>query len=217
MTTVLLLGATGRAGTEVLTHLPDETRVVAALRAPGDESRLPATDHRTHPVVVDSTDRTSLRQAARGADVIVNAIRLRGDIGPTALIDVHQRILDAVEDLDTEPLVVTVGGAGALRLSDGTPFWQHPAFPVPTLPRGRAHDRLRTHLEAGLAGTGWSYLIPPPAFDPDGAATGRYAAWPAAVDETAHTRRAVSYADYAAAVAAAVNERWTGTRLIAGS
>lgn len=180
MTQVLVLGATGRAGSAVLAHLTGRADTIAALRTPADLTRLP------EPV------RT----------------------GRTALIDLHHRILDATPAPENT-LIVTIGGAGALHLPEGMRFWQHPAFPTRTLPRGRAHAHLRDHLETGQAGSRWAYLIPPPAFDPDGPATGRYQTWKPGEDETAFTRSAISYDDYALAVADASVNGWTGTHLTA--
>lgn len=67
------------------------------------------------------------------------------------------------------------------------------------------------------AGQGWAYLIPPPAYDPAGPATGRVVEWAPSADESAFLRRAVSYADFGAAVAAHAlgNNGVPGTRLIA--
>lgn len=216
MTRILVLGATGRAGSAVLTELPDDVQTTAALRRPNDARRLPETAVPVDRAVVDVDDTASLHHAAQAAEVIINAIRLREDIPPTALVDLHQRIAAAGRpDRGAAPLIVTVGGAGALRLADGSRFWQHPGFPERTLPRGRAHAQLRDHLEAGPSVTPWTYLIPPPAFDPDGPRTGHHTAWEPSDGESAFTERAISYADFATAVAQAALKRETGTRLIA--
>ena len=216
MTRVTVLGATGRSGSAVLEQLPAHVRITAALRKPEDRTRLPVLEREVTGVVVDIEDPVSLRRSVAGADVVVNAIRLREDIDPSALVELHDRVTKAAEaPSGGVPLIVTVGGAGALRLPDGTRFWQDPAFPGPTLPRGRAHARFRDYLEAGQSGGSWAYLVPPPVFDPDGPSTGGYHTWPAAADESAFCGRSISYVDFAEAVCAAVEERWTGTRLVA--
>ena len=218
MSRVLLLGATGRAGALVLASLAAEARVIAAVRRPGDVARLPsARAHHRH-ALIDLDDPASLRRAAAsGVDVVVNAIRLRGDIPPRALVDLHARITDTVRSPDGGPVrTVTIGGAGALRLPDGSRFWRHPAFPRRTVPRGRAHALLRDRLESSFDPL-WTYLIPPPAFDPAGPCTGAYARRAPGVDEHLFTGAAVGYADFAHAVADAVTERWTGVHLVAAS
>lgn len=212
MTRILVLGATGRTGSATLTELPPGVEVIAALRVPGDVDRLPTTRAIVAPHLVNILDTDSIRTAAEGADVIINAIRLREDIPATALVDLHQRIVAAT---DGNPLIATVGGAGSLHMPDGFRYWEHAAFPTRTLPRGRAHAILRDHLESGLVGDQWAYLIPPPAFNPDGPRSGDYQEWPASTDETTFARHTISYADFAIALADAALETTTGTHLIA--
>lgn len=211
MTRFLVLGATGRTGAAVLAEFPSGTGVDAALRSSNDADRLPTARADVRTVVVDIDDAGGVRRAADGVDGIVNAIRLRGDIPPRALVELHDRLVGAT---DPDTWIVTVGGAGSLRLPDGGRFWEHAAFPERTLPRGIAHAHLRDHLESGRAGSRWAYLIPPPAYAPDGPRTGRFRADPPSADETAFTRREISYADFAVATARAAEQRWEGTFLI---
>ena len=216
MTRILLLGATGRSGAAILSALPAEAEVGAALRAPTDTSRLVRSAARVRHVLFDLADPASIQAAMDGIEVVVNAIRLREDIAATELIGVHQRLLAAgVGAPGGAPRIVTIGGAGALRLPGGERFWQTPVFPRVTLPRGRAHAALRDHLESGEAGDAWAYLIPPPAFDPNGPATGRWERLVPAADETPFIQRAISYADFGAAVAETAMAADAGTQLIA--
>lgn len=203
----LVLGATGRAGTAILDQLPASVPTVAAVR-PGREVTSVPGGARARPVDLD--DVSSLRAAATSVDVVVNAVRLRGDIPAGALVSLHQHLVDATDGA----LIVTVGGAGSLHLPQGTRFAEDPQFPQATLPRGRAHTRLRDHLESGASGSAWAYLIPPPAFDPNGPATGSFSWRTPSADESAHLRTAISYRDYARATAAAVIGRRTGTWLV---
>lgn len=216
MTCTTVLGATGRAGSAILRLLPSTIEVTAALRKTEDLSRLPELGRPVTGVAVDIDDPVSLRRAITGADVVVNAVRLRGDIDPAALVDLHERIVEATRtSAGSSVPIVTVGGAGALNMPDGTRFWQASSFPRRTLPRGRAHARLRAHMEASPAELPWAYLVPPPDFDPDGPHTGEYHMWPPGADESAFCAQTISYTDFAEAVCAAVEERWTGTWLVA--
>ena len=92
---------------------------------------------------------------------------------------------------------MTVGGAGSLHLPGQRRFWQSPTFPTRTLPRGRAHAELRD-----------------PAFVPEGRATGSYRVWRPSEDESEFTHRSIGYADFALALADAVEQNWTGTCLV---
>jgi uncharacterized protein YbjT (DUF2867 family) len=80
MNQVLVLGATGRAGSATLAHLAGRVDTVAALRTDHDRARLPEKARTSRTVVIDLDDAATLRRAVHGADVIVNAIRLRDDI-----------------------------------------------------------------------------------------------------------------------------------------
>lgn len=213
MKRVLVLGATGRSGSAVISHLSGRVEIVAGLRTDVDRSRLPGDAGITGTALVDLASIATLQRAIRGMNVVVNAIRLREDIPATALVDLHRLILGAAPGAHP-PLVVTVGGAGSLHLPGQRRFWQSPAFPARTLPRGRAHAELRDHLEAGTAGGHWAYLIPPPAFVPEGQATGSYRVWRPSEDESEFTRRSIGYADFALALADAVEQNWTGTCLV---
>lgn len=216
MTHVLILGATGRTGAAILTALPSWVEVTAALRAAEDVDRLVGTAASLDHAVVDIADVDSLRGAMCDTDVVVNAIRLREDIAATELVALQIRLRTAGEHTKGDALrIVTVGGAGALRLPGGTRFWQTPAFPRHTLPRGRAHAALRDHLETGAGGEAWAYLIPPPAYDPQGPRTGRWEQSEPCADEASFSDRAISYADFGAAVAAIVIGDRMGTQLIA--
>ena len=182
MKRVLVLGATGRSGSAVISHLSGRVEIVAGLRTKVDRSRLPGDACIAGTALVDLASIASLQRAMRDMDAVVNAIRLREDIPATALVDLHRLILNAAPDAHP-PLIVTVGGAGSLHLPGQHRFWQSSAFPARTLPRGRAHAELRDHLEAGYAGRHWAYLIPPPAFVPEGRATGGYRVWRPSEDE----------------------------------
>ena len=213
MKRVLVLGATGRSGSAVISHLSGRGEIVAGLRTDVDRSRLPGDACIAGTALVDLASIATLKRAMRGVDAVVNAIRLREDIPATALVDLHHLILDAAPG-PHPPLVVTVGGAGSLHLPGQRRFWQSPTFPARTLPRGRAHAELRDHLEAGYAGRHWAYLIPPPAFIPEAPATGGYRVRQPSGDESGFIRRTIGYTDFALAVADALGQGWTGTRLV---
>ena len=213
MTDVLLLGATGRTGSFLLNHRPAGILLHAGVR-PGDATRpLPVPEHADDARAIDIDDPTRMREALTGIDIVVNTIRLREEIAATALIDLHDRIGDAQDESKT-PLIVHVGGAGALHMGNGRRFWQDPAFPTVTLPRGVAHAALRDHLESETAPHRWAYLIPPPSYQPEGQFTGSFRRRPPAADERTFLQSSISYEDFALALADAIRDAWTGTHLI---
>ena len=138
MKRVLVLGATGRSGSAVISHLSGRVEIVAGLRTDVDRSRLPGDAGITGTALVDLASIATLQRAIRGMNVVVNAIRLREDIPATALVALHHLILDATPSTHP-PLVVTVGGAGSLHLPGGSgsrrtspPGHGHGAAPTPS-------------------------------------------------------------------------------------
>ena len=114
MIDVLLLGATGRTGTALLRHRPRNARLHLGVRIRGGTrpSSVPDGDDVR---AIDLTDPVLMRAALSGIDVVVNAIRLPGEIPATALIDLHERIATARDERREEregPLIIHVGGAG---------------------------------------------------------------------------------------------------------
>ena len=206
MIDVLLLGATGRTGTALLRHRPRNARLHLGVRIRGGTrpSSVPDGDDVR---AIDLTDPVLMRAALSGIDVVVNAIRLPGEIPATALIDLHERIATARDERREEregPLIIHVGGAGSLHLGDGRHFWQDPAFPAV----------LRDHLESGTTSSNWAYLIPPPGYVPEGRFTGAYRRLAPSDDERALLRSTISYEDFSLALADAIHEHWSGTHLI---
>ena len=97
MIDVLLLGATGRTGTALLRHRPRNARLHLGVRIRGGTrpSSVPDGDDVR---AIDLTDPVLMRAALSGIDVVVNAIRLPGEIPATALIDLHERIATARDE-----------------------------------------------------------------------------------------------------------------------
>lgn len=216
MMRLLLLGATGRTGCSILRQLTENKniQVTAAIRNVSDSSRLPKINRPIRTTIVDIDSISSLRKATFQTDIIVNAIRLRGNIPPLALVSLDKRIRESVENMAGR-LIITVGGAGSLHTLDGKRFWQDPRFPKRTLPRGIAHAKLRDYLEE-LPQASWTYLIPPPAYIPNGLRIGTYKRWEAPNDEMEFLKQSISYDDFATAVYDAIKEQWKRTHLISG-
>lgn len=238
MKKVLVLGATGRTGHLVIEELSlkSNIQVVAALRKSEDILRLPKIKKTIESVIVDTESIESLKASMEDIDVIVHAIRLRGDISSDALVELDQRIRKAIFDRQPIPMVI-VGGAGSLIRKDGSRFWQDYRFSQATLPRGIAHEKLRNHLEKQTFKDSWTYLIPPPAYIPDGEKLGGYQKYcpipeeqdftgeamalqspdekSVALSEEEFLTKTISYADFVLAIVDAIENNWKGVYLIA--
>lgn len=239
MKRVLILGATGKTGQLILKELSNDPNIqtIAALRKEEDKQRLPKLTNTVETVIINTEDITSLNEATKNIDVIVHAIRLRGNISANALVELDNRIRKAIADKKAISMVI-VGGAGSLKKEGGNHFWQDPRFPTVTLPRGVAHEKLRDHLEQHSFKNPWTYLIPPPAYIPDGEMLRSYQRYvpdlytnkstKSGIDihssskqkvsmlkEEEFLTKTISYADFALALVDAIKENWQGVYMIA--
>ncbi|GEQ48803.1 NAD(P)H-binding protein [Tetragenococcus koreensis] len=216
MKRVLVLGATGKTGQLVLKELANRPsiQVIAGLRKSEDISRLSNLDSSIKTAVIDVEDSACLTKALNNVDVVVQAIRLRGDIPETSLVDMDRKIRQAIANQDEVSMII-VGGAGSLKKANGKRFWEDQNFPRKTLPRGIAHHKLRDYLEENSFKDPWTYLIPPPAFIPDGKRLGDYQKFNSMENEEIFLTKSISYADFAMAIVDAVLENWRGVYLIA--
>lgn len=217
MINILVLGTTGRTGRLIIDELikQDSVQILAGLRKESDKARLAHLRKAVRSTVIGIEDEGKLQRVLHDhdIDIVVQAIRLREDIPDDALVQLEQRLRRAFT-FSKEFRIVTVGGAGALRLENGQRFWETDCFPAMTLPRGAAHAKLRDYLEESSLKDSWTYLIPPPVYRPDGNRTGSYQRHSPTMAEDFFLKKEISYADFALAVADAVVKEWRGTYLI---
>ncbi|MBP2623780.1 NAD(P)-dependent oxidoreductase [Streptococcus oricebi] len=217
MTKVLVLGATGRTGKLIIEELAknQSLQIIAAIRKANDISRLPKIERKIKTHLVDIENAESIEKAIEQVDIIVHAIRLRGNIPENALVELDKRIRQAIPPTKEIPMII-VGGAGSLKMNSGKYFWEDPHFPTQTLPRGRAHAQLRIYLEEHSFKDKWAYLVPPPAYIPEGIRLGTYKQAELDLEED-FLNEQISYSDFAIAISDAVREEWQGVHLIASS
>lgn len=205
MTRLIVFGAGGRAGRTITIEALDRgIHVVAAIRAPGKTHH--DIDPRATVVRADASNSDQVAHAAAGCDVAINATRSTGEIPVDHLIALNANLATGLVRAHV-PCLVIVGGAGSLSLPDGTAFADHPEFPRQTLPRGIAHLHLRRHLERHGLPLDWQYLIPPPAFAPNGPRTGRAHVLQSEMTAPYTSGSMLSYADYAVAVVDEITRR----------
>ena len=182
---IAVVGATGRAGSEIASELARRGHDVLAIsRKPGD-----ASDHIT-PLALDAADSDALINAIRGQDAVVSAMRF-ADTDAAALI--------AAVKASGVPRFLVVGGAASLKNPDGTRLFDSPHFP----------DAYRAEAGAGIAfldalkasdGLDWTFLSPAMIFDV-GPRTGTYRAGKDDLLVDAEGKSFISFADYAIAMA----------------
>jgi len=182
---IAILGATGRAGSEIAAELARRGHDVLAI------SRKPsqAADHIT-PLALDANDSSALTAALRGQDAVVSAMRF-ADTDAAALI--------AAVKASGVPRFLVVGGAASLKSADGTRLFDSPHFP----------DAYRAEAGAGIAfldslkasdGIDWTFLSPAMIFDV-GPRTGAYRTGKDDLLVDAEGNSFISFADYAIAMA----------------
>lgn len=144
---VALIGATGNAGSRVLTELLERGHTVTAIvRHP---EKVPAHE-RVTAVGTDGSEQ-SLAGAIAGHDAVVSSVRFV-DLAPEILVP-------AVRKSGVKRYVV-VGGAGSLMHPDGIQEAHRPEFPEPARPNSlRGGDLLNMLRQTD--DLDWTFISPP--------------------------------------------------------
>ncbi|WP_066583318.1 NAD(P)-dependent oxidoreductase [Sphingomonas pruni] len=182
---IAILGATGRAGSEIVAELARRGHDVLAIsRKPG-----PSAGHVT-PLALDARDTAALTTALRGHDAVVSAMRFADTDAPA---------LTAAVRASGVPRFLVVGGAASLKTGDGKRLFDSPHFP----------DAYRAEAGAGIAfldaltaseGLDWTFLSPAMVFD-TGPRTGAYRTGKDDLLTDKDGNSFISFADYAIAMA----------------
>jgi len=217
MARIALFGATGMIGSRILSEaLGRGHDVVAVVR---DQAKLTRTDPGLRVVTGDVLETASVISAARGQDVVVSAVG--GGHGNAAghLATAEPAVRSLVAGLRelgcglAGARLITVGGAGALRVAGGRRLWDTEGLPQHTVQIMRASGDALDYLR-GVSDVGWT-MISPAALVAPGTRTGAYRE---ALDDLlvgADGQSRVSAEDFAVAVVDEVehpqhvNERFT--------
>lgn len=149
---VTVLGASGRAGSEIVKELARRGHAVTAVaRRP---ERIPEAAGVTA-VAGDVNQPQTLAPALSGADAVVSAIMFV-DSDP-------QRLIKAVKDAGV-PRYLVVGGAGSLEVAPGQALINTPGFPDAYRAEAEAGGRFLETLRAEPE-LNWTFLSPSALFD----------------------------------------------------
>jgi hypothetical protein len=197
---IVLYGATGRAGSRILTELLDRGHeVVAIVRNP---DKLAPNDGLT----VQQGDLSSVEaiaEAIGGAQAVVSAY------GPPAdkteqLLGVTKREIAAVQQVSQQasspehaPRLIVVGGAGSLEVAPGVTLESAKDFPAAWKPIAQAHEKALELLRA--SSIDWTYLSPSAFFEP-GQRTGKFRLGQDQLLTAPDGKSAISMEDYAIAL-----------------
>jgi len=201
---IVLYGATGKAGSRILTELLERGHAVVAIvrNLDKDPDKLAPNDGLT----VQQGDLSSVEaiaEAIGGAQAVVSAY------GPPAdktgqLIDVTKRQIAAVQQVSQQasspeytPRLIVVGGAASLEVAPGVTLESTKDFPAALRPIGQAHEKALELLRK--SSIDWTYLSPSAFFEP-GQRTGKFRLGQDVLLTAADGKSSISLEDYAIAL-----------------
>ncbi|UZE49667.1 NAD(P)-dependent oxidoreductase [Rhodopseudomonas sp. P2A-2r] len=157
---IALIGATGRAGSQILAELSRRGHHVTAIsRNPAKTPALPGVT----PVQADANDAATLVPVLKGHDAVISSVHFLAS-------DPH-KLIEAVKSAGV-PRYLVVGGAGSLEVAPGVKLIDTPEFPeiykAEAAAGGVFLDVLRK--EPSLD---WTFLSPSALFIP-GERTGKF-------------------------------------------
>ena len=182
---VAVLGASGRAGSEITRELASRGHSVTAIARKPDA--IPAASGVT-PVAGDASDPTALAALIKGADAVISALHF--DVPASTL-------LGALKTAGVPRLLVT-GGAASLQVAPGVLLFDTPEFPAEWKPIAKGGidflDDLRHEKEID-----WTFFSPAALIE-EGPRTGAYRTGgdQLVVDDKGDSK--ISFADYAIAM-----------------
>ncbi|MBD9376775.1 MULTISPECIES: NAD(P)-dependent oxidoreductase [Pseudoxanthomonas] len=197
---IALAAATGKIGRQIAAQaIARGHDVTAIVRRDTD---LPPELDGARIVIAPLDDADALVAAVRGHDVLASAY------GPqpgaeSSLADVSDALIAAAREAGI-PRVVVVGGAGSLQVAPGVQLVDVPDFPAAYKPVALAHrDALKRYQAADdLA---WTFFSPAAEIGP-GEARGQFRTQVGALLADADGKSAISYADYAEAFVAELEQ-----------
>lgn len=198
MARIAVYGAAGRIGSRILSEALNRGHDVTAVVR--DPNAVTDTEPRVRVVAGDVLDPESVKAIASEHDVVVSAVGGAGGqedqstIAPAA----HSLVAGLRSAGKEAPRLVTVGGAGSLRTSDGGQVWDRPGIPEDLLQTMHAHgDALKIYRT--VEDLDWTNISPAAKILP-GQRTGSYrtAHDELITDESGNST--ISIEDYAVAV-----------------
>ena len=182
---IVVLGASGRAGSEITREAAARGHAVTAVARKPDA--IPTADGVT-PVAGDASDAAALAPLLKGADAVISA--LHHDITADTL-------LKALKTAGVSRLLVT-GGAGSLEVAPGVRLIDTPAFPEAfkpyALPGLAFLDDLRGETEVD-----WTFFSPAALIE-EGPRLGAFRTGTDQLITDAAGDSKISFADYAIAM-----------------
>ncbi len=183
---IALIGATGNAGSRILTELSQRGHQITAIAR--DTSKVPPLPAVTA-AAVDIADVARLSEILRGHEVVVSSVHFTASD--------PEKLIEAVEAAGV-PRYLVVGGAGSLEVAPGKRVVDTPDFPAQyrdeALGGAAFLDTLRRNTKLD-----WTFLSPSALFTP-GERTGKFRLGTDQLLTNEHGS-SISFEDYAIALA----------------
>ena len=200
---VVLIGASGRAGSRILTELLDRGHTVTAVARHPEKL---ASHSEITAVEGDINDTDALAAHIAGHEAVISAVRF-ASFEPRSLIN-------AAKQAGVQRLLV-VGGAGSLKVADGTDLVDTAAFPAEVKPEAVAGRAFLEILRSEKT-LGWTFLSPSAVFAP-GQRTGSFRLGTDQLLVDANGESKISMEDFAIAMVDELeNSRHSGSRFTVG-
>jgi putative NADH-flavin reductase len=161
---VVLIGASGNAGSRILSELQSRGHEVTAVAR--NPQKLPAEVKRQRD---DVSNGSRIQEIISGTDVLVSAYNPPSD-HPDQLVQVTAHLIQAVRNTGVSRFVM-VGGAASLEIAPGMTALASGYLPKEWVPEATAHQKALEALQA--SDINWTYLSPS-AFFEAGERTGKF-------------------------------------------
>lgn len=157
---IVLIGASGQAGSRIIKELSDRGHTVTAIaRHPEKIASLPGVT----PTQGDLYDIDAITQQLQGHDAVISAVHF--------LDSDFETLIQAVRQSGV-PRYLVVGGAGSLEVAPGQMLIDQPDFPEAYAAEARAGAEFLTQLKQ-VTDLNWTFLSPSAMFIP-GERTGKF-------------------------------------------
>lgn len=187
---VVLYGASGRAGSCILTELANRGHQVTAVVRNLD--KLPESVARVRD---DLSNVERIAEIIAGADAVVSAYAPPRD-DTDQLISATERLISATRKAGVSRLVV-VGGCGSLEFAPGVTVLTSGFWPEAYVPIATSHAKALASLRA--SDINWTYFSPPMMIEP-GARTGKFRLGGESLIKDEQGKSRVTFEDYAVAL-----------------
>lgn len=200
---VVLLAASGRAGSTILNELVSRGHQVTAVARNLDKLPMQLPES-VKPIRDDLSNVDRISEIIAGADAVVSAYgppssdpRYTTDVNYTdQLVTVTERLIAAVDKAGA-PRLIVVGGAGSLWFSPGIKVLDSGYWPAPYVPIATSHMKAFAALKTSWIN--WTYFSPPMMIQP-GERTGKFRLGGDDIVLDAEGKNHISYEDYAVAL-----------------